>query len=578
MKTDTKWKIVAFTSILITTVIVFHGTLQSPWYFDDQANILENSVVTNLGNAWQQILAPRGLTILTFALNYHFHGFDLRSFHLVNLAIHSINACIIYLILNNIFKDNKFLALMGALIFLAHPINTQAVNYIVQRMTILCSLFTFTATYLYFLARRQFPIYKFFAPRHLFIYIAFLMFSVLAVMTKQNAATLPVMLLLTEFFIISNNQTPLNRKRAFLYLSPLFIAPAVLTMTIVLLPTFSMSSLSVIGNTENLLNSQEITNVPLHYFFTQFTVLWIYIKQLIFPYPQVLDYGYPLVEKLFTLQNIVAGTGLLCVICFAWFIRNRFPLITFGVFWFFVALIVESSFIPLDPIFEHRLYTPIFGYIVILLFLFDSGFKKHSTRNITVFLYVIILISGSIYRNSVWAKPIDFFTNEVNHTYASYRPHMMLANAYYEAGNTDESKRTYDIIVAAIENKSIQNVQPRMLVNIAVAYERFGEYKKAESLLKLALSRNFGYFNAHYNLGVVYYRMGFLKLANDEFKTSSRLRPSSAAALRNYASVSLELGDMSVAEKVLPEVMSLSPVQGRELFNEMQTYKRDKLH
>ncbi|MEJ2472072.1 MAG: hypothetical protein P8Y96_13305 [Desulfuromonadales bacterium] len=127
--------------IVLLGAILYANTLQVPWYMDDINNILDNQAVQSMGNAWQDLFtSARGLVNLTFAVNYAWGGDQVLGFHLVNIAIHLLTSCLVFLLLKRVFRQNVAFAVGGALIFLAHPLQTQAVTYIVQRATSLAAL------------------------------------------------------------------------------------------------------------------------------------------------------------------------------------------------------------------------------------------------------------------------------------------------------------------------------------------------------------------------------------------------------------------------------------------------------
>ncbi|NTU60416.1 MAG: tetratricopeptide repeat protein, partial [Deltaproteobacteria bacterium] len=185
-------------------VLVYAHTLHAPWYLDDHSSILANDAVRNLGEAFSVALeGDRGLTNLTFALNFALGGVRVAGYHLVNIALHLAVSCLTYLLLKRVFPGRRDLALGGSLLFVCHPVQTQAVTYVVQRMTTLSALFFFLGLYLYVRAlERGLPAPRGGSGAAKLRYAGALLCGAAAVLVKQNTAVLPVALLLFESYFV----------------------------------------------------------------------------------------------------------------------------------------------------------------------------------------------------------------------------------------------------------------------------------------------------------------------------------------------------------------------------------------
>ena len=130
---------------------IYSNTFQAPFVFDDQHTIQENAKIRNLHNFYTPdvLRSPRPLVDFTFALNYHFGKLQVFGYHLVNLFIHIANGILVFFLSRMLFRKlsgadnpNSYLAaLFAALIFIAHPLQTQAVTYIAQRYTSMAAFF-----------------------------------------------------------------------------------------------------------------------------------------------------------------------------------------------------------------------------------------------------------------------------------------------------------------------------------------------------------------------------------------------------------------------------------------------------
>lgn len=141
--------------IIFAGFLVYCNTFNMSFNFDDAANIIDNPVVRKLNHEGirQAFETRRGLGILTFQVNYHLSGLSVFSYHLFNLFIHITAALLVYRFLALVLttpcfrngadtnSDSLPVPFFTALLFVVHPVQTQAVTYIVQRFTSLSTLF-----------------------------------------------------------------------------------------------------------------------------------------------------------------------------------------------------------------------------------------------------------------------------------------------------------------------------------------------------------------------------------------------------------------------------------------------------
>ena len=590
---DTTLHLLVFTLLAFLGAALYSNTLQVPWYFDDFASIVDNPNIRNLDLAFQNLLASRGLANLTFALNFHFGGIDTTGYHLVNILIHIITSGLVFLILKRVWKDSLLLPFFGALVFLVHPLQTQAVTYIVQRMTSLSGLFFLLAIYLFLHASTILQGgSRLMSARHVCFYGLSLLSGALAVMFKQNAAVLPVALFLIGFFFPT-----VPRKSCWklgVYLLPFVVVPLWIGLSQLVLPVLGGVAHQGITGTQSQVGSGPIT--PMYYLVTEFTVFWIYIKLLFWPVGQALDYSYPIVKRLLSWPNFLAFGGLLGLIALAVTLYRRRPLISFGIAWFFLTLSVESTIIPLDPVFEHRLYIPMLGFVVVLIDLLANRLSR-KVLIITLTVLSLSLAACTWQRNALWNDPVAFYEDNLARAPWSERVNSTLAKTYIESGRYDDAfvvlKRglkinpynvklndnlgtLYDLTGSpkqAIEalGRAIK-YDPgyyRSYLNLGVVYAGQKEWVAAIEQYEKAINLKFEYEKAHYNLGVAYYIQGRLQDSLQEFKIASDLMPDYASALYNLASVSIELGRVDSARAILPRLARLDAGLFRELQKEI---------
>ena len=392
------------------------------------------------------------------ALNSRIHKLDVTGYHVVNIFIHIINALLMYGLVILTFRtpflkswalkeQANYMALFVGLLFACHPVQTQAVTYIWQRVTSLTMVFYCLSLVMYIKWRlASVKTGSPFFQISVWFYIGSVVSAIFAMKTKEIAFTLPVVITLYEFLFFDG-----TIRRRFLYLVPLLL-------TMLIIPISLLGIDRPIG--EIISDVSDATRVQtgmsrLEYLFTQFAVIVTYIRLLFFPVNQHLDYDYPIYHTFlipevflsFLLLLSLFGSGVYML--FHSRTRNRaFRLVAFGIFWFFIALSVESSIIPIvDVIFEHRIYLPSVGASITLaseIFLLLNKFDKEKVQTIGIgFLCVVIIILSAVTysRNHVWRSEIGLWKDCVAKSPGKVRSHYNLGNAYKDSGDLSNAEK-----------------------------------------------------------------------------------------------------------------------------------------
>ena len=221
----------AFVLLVLLILVPYAKTFKASWHLDDYPNIIENQRVhlkeLNAGSLFNSFFIKKGDTEklsrpiprLTFALNWYFSGTNITGYHILNIAIHIITAFLLYLSIINLFKTpnlrgkyikrrEHFVALLTAVMWAVHPIQIQAVTYIVQRMTLLAALFYLLSIYLYIKARLAD------SPLNQILFIIGCVLSfILAIGSKENTVILPLALLLVEMVFFIDLSSSRERKK-----------------------------------------------------------------------------------------------------------------------------------------------------------------------------------------------------------------------------------------------------------------------------------------------------------------------------------------------------------------------------
>jgi hypothetical protein len=603
-------------------VIVYSNTFHVPFIFDDQSSIVNNEVIREGGNFFRNstgyLYNPRRfIGYLTFALNYRMGGLDVTGYHVFNLAVHVINALLVYALVRltlqtPFFADRgsgvgdrhpgsstsdpqletlNFIALFAGLLFAVHPIQTQAVTYIVQRLTSIMTLFYLLAVILYGRMRVAEESGEGSPGKVLGFYLGSLASVVLAMQTKENAFTLPFAIALYEGMFFRGSFW----KRA-MRLIPFFA-------TMLIIPLSMLDMHKPMGDVISDVSEVTQHKAPvtrLEYLYTQFRVIVTYLRLLVFPVNQNLDYDYPLYHSLFdppvfaSFLFLMALAGLaVCltyrstfgVQCSTLETRNskletRNPrsgvlrLIAFGIFWFFLTLAVESSIIPItDVIYEHRVYLPAAGAFIAtaaLLVTLAGRYQGKIGRKAALaaaVLVVALLGAATFQRNRVWGAGVTLWDDVVKKSPRKVRGYNNLGAALSDAGRKDEAVATLKQAIAidsehpeayynlgrlllfypdriesamAMLKRSIELKQNYYdaYVNLAAAYNRAGQPGDAVTLLETIMIKDADNFadrpDAHFNLGVAYSLVGNVRGAAREAMLLGQLDPRLAGQLEQY--------------------------------------------
>jgi len=529
--------------LLIATLATYIHTLDVPFYLDDFSSIQENPIIYNWQGTFFEIWNTYKLRVvgyLSFALNYQVHQFQVAGYHLINILIHLLTGLALFALMRGLIttpalKNNQtktWLPLIVALIFILNPLQIQAVTYIVQRLASLAALFYIAAMASYIQARLNPKLIT-----KLIWTLTCITFATLAFFTKQNTVTLPIAILLLELIFF-----PGHIRRIILTLiialTTSFIIWYIIATTFNLDP-FSLKSLELL--------SRETTNISRYaYFATQTKVLWTYISLFFWPITSHIDYAYPISQGFFIgtehynwlarimhsqeFWALIAHISLLIIA--AYNLRKR-PLIAFGIFFYYLAHGIESSFIPIkDIIFEHRTYLPNLGLAILTAYFLVVKIPQYS-RIIPITIIAILLILGTFtwQRNQMWRDPVALWQHNVEQSPKKKRAWNILGKHLIQQGkrqaqqgNLKQSKISFNKGIKALQRSiyiKIKNpdgsesisVTPETALNLIVAYKNLHQYKNAFTWINrfLSQSHKFGRLNhAKFliNKGNIYFELG----------------------------------------------------------------------
>jgi len=551
--------------LALVTLTVYSNTLQSPFVFDDVEGITENPYIRIIdidfqklnSAAFKGVYYTRPVANISFALNYYFGRCDVFGYHLVNIIIHCINGILAYFIGLTIFSQMQprhkktldepnqdrvnLMAVFSALFFMVHPLQTEAVTYIIQRMTSISVMFFLLSLFLYIRGRLSHT-----GWRQWTLFFACFLSWVLALGSKQIAITLPLIVIIYEWYFFQDLDTGWLRGNVKYFL-----------MLIVILCVLVVIYQGT-NPIDRILAAYEHRDFTLwERVLTQFRVVIFYISLIFYPDPSRLNLLHHFTTSHSVLDPITTLFSMLTILVFvslAFVFARRNRLISFCILWFFISLVLESSIIGLEMVYEHRLYLPMLGPALIISYLvFHLPFKR-SAWGVVISSAIILSLGTAAYkRNMVWKDEVTLFLDCVKKSPQKARPHNNLSQAFLNQGNYREAER--QAAEALLIKPDYDNAQN----NLGAALLQQGKISEAVQHLSEALRINPDYGDAHSNLGVALLSEGKVMEAVNHFSAALRIKPHNAETHNNLAVALIKQGKIEEAIKHLSEALRINP-------------------
>lgn len=506
--------------IAIVTCCCYSNTWKSAFIFDDYPNIINNQFVKIDSLSWNEIFevfcasfscTNRKLSYLSFAVNYYIDRQDSLWYHVVNISIHIINTILLYAFLLKTLQSNwladrfkehaRWLAWFAAMVWALHPIQTNAVTYIVQRMTSLAVLFALLSLVLWMKGRSLWI-----AGHHRRAWAGWVLATLswgLGLLCKEHIAVLPFLILVHEYLLLQRSTATFQWRwilLGFLLFGLLGFLYLGIEPIACLQATYAQRDFTLY---ERLL--------------TESRVLWHYLSLYFWPEASRfrLLYDYEISRGLFrpvtTFVSIVGWTGCLGA---AFVYRKRYPIFLWAVAWYFVSHSIESSIIPLEIIYEHRMYLPSVGIAFAAVIVGYDVFERLQIRKglfWTACSAVVIMLGTSTFvRNMDYRNAITFYTSELAKAPGSKRIKLNLAITLIKSGAREDG----GALLSELVKEHPEDVQVLQNWHNYVVYELKDEalaeevYQQIEGLL---LAGRFGLRKdgmALWNLATYYYEGG----------------------------------------------------------------------
>jgi len=478
-------------ALVLLGVAIYWNALWGPFLFDD-VDIKEPRTSVRQQN-WSIILhGPRPLLILTYALNYRWAGRQFREldFHVVSLALHLLNAIILWLALRRLAELPKVVVWATPFLFLTSPIQTESVAYISSRSELLAATFYLLALLVFVSSWRE---------KHPWVTAGLVEVCYgCSVTSKQHGLTLPGALLLVDYFLLAGHDWRRMKRNWPTYATLVFLMMTggfVVVREVLNVPSAGFSM-------------REVTWKD--YLFTQFRMYWIYLRLLAVPFGLNADYDIQPSRTLWQHFSWLALAGIVALVGAAVRFRKQRPLVSCGVLLFFLTLFPTSSFYPLlDYAAERRLYLPAIGFLLAALGLVVNRWGE--TRGVVVGLALVTAVygAGTYQRNQVWADPLELWRDTSEKSPGKWRAFNNLGREYSDDGRFTEAAAAYQRAVELIPvNPANRENRAELLSNLGSTYANRGLYTQALEIYQEALRLFGGRARLWTNLGVAEIRLG----------------------------------------------------------------------
>ena len=517
-------------------VLTYANSLSGVFIYDDLIAIPENSTIRNIERIGEVLSPPRNATVtarplanLTLAVNYLVGGVNPIGYHIVNMLIHAGAALLLLGIVRRTLLmpavvgrwggDAHMIALLVALLWAVHPLQTESVTYVVQRVESLAGLFYLLTLYSFIRGNADGGVLKW--------RIMAVASCWLGMATKETMVSAPLMVLLYDRTFISGTFGGAWRRGRVLYIT-LFGS------------WFLLAGLVIKGSGRDNTAGFDAGITSWHYLLTQCGAITQYLRLSVWPDPLVFDYGRAVVRV--PMEVLWQGI-LLSVLAFAagWAVWKRHWLGFVGV-WFFATLAPSSSIVPIvtQTMAEHRMYLPLASVCLMFVVLVYRWAGRYS--GVILCMIASAFCVMTIYRNEKYGSALVLWQDTVEKRPEHSGAQNNLGNALVAAGRAQEAIPHFQRALEITNGKDadVHNNLGRALVDLKRPVE-------AELCFRKALEVNSRHVIAMCNLGWMYSNRSQWDEAESIFVRALQIRPDFAEALHGLGFVASKRNQTQLA-------------------------------
>ena len=560
--------------IVLAGVAVYWNSFAGVFLFDDILSIVENPTIRNWWRLDQVLRPPcelgeavagRPLLNLSLAINYAISGTQTWSYHLVNLLLHLANGLLLFDLLRRTFQRPALspsvgkhalpLAAVIAALWMVHPLQTEAVTYVVERAESLVAMFYLLT--LYGTLRSED------SNRRRWWETLSVVSCLLGMATKEIMVTAPVMVLVYDRCFLSRSWAEAWRRRWKFYL--------LLASTWILLVGLVRSTGLIFRQTEFGVHSRWL------YLLTEPQAILHYLRLAVWPWPLCAEYGYPVStsgrEILPSLVVVlVGGIGVV------WAMAMR-PLWGFLGVWFFGILAPTSSVIPTrEVIVERRMYLPLAAVLTLLVvggYLAGRSMIRRGWLPGRVAVGVgvcLVLVAGvtwgvlTVERNQVYFSVLTMWRDIVAKAPQNVHAHYSLGFVLCDQKQSQEGLKYCERAIqlnrrsnTAVNPRVVKHNEAMIAYNCGLALANMGRHQEAIERYEQAIRAEPEMARAHYNCGIVLAELGRKGEAIAHYQEALHLKPDYFEVHNNWGSLLLNMGHTAEAVGHYQKSIAIAP-------------------
>lgn len=567
--------IIAFLISIVTFIIYIPALSNGFVNWDDNVYVYDNQNIQSLNSDFLKWIFTADsnptwhpLTLLTIGFDYSIWELDAKGYHLTNIVFHILNTILVFMLSVRLVaygslyqKVDKKALISGAItagLFSIHPLHVESVAWISERKDVLSSFF-------YLLALLSYLKYVSIDSKKVVLYLKCLIFFIMALMSKPMAISLPIVLLILDFY-------PLKRLR----ISEIRNSKQVLIEKI---PFFVLSLLSAIitiwvHRISGLLQTFEDIP-PLVRFFAAMRAYIFYLFKMVLPVNLVPIYPYPDNINFFTLQYVGSSVLLLVITFFSIRSLKRGKLFFAVWFYYIITLLPVIGIVKVGGFSAADRYTylPSLGPFLLAGLGVGYFFERYSKKvKITIITLVLltsgILINRTIKQIYIWHDSVTLWSHEI----AVYPETVPLS--YYNLGHAYNSLGSYQQGVKYLDRAIDLNPQYiDALIMRGLAYDALGEYPRAISDFDRAIELSPRNTNAFNNRGMTNCKLGNYQGAINDFNMAVEINPRNASAYNNRGNAYFSLESYKQAIMDYNRAIELNHQNSRAYNNRGNAYK-----
>lgn len=539
--------------LAIFCLTLYFNSLWGIFLFDDYHSVIKNLFIKDarhfrlffLGQYTSEIEIPQGmfrpLLLLTFSFNYFFSGLQPLGYHIINILLHFVNGILLYSFLRLLKPGLPFgLALLSSLLFLAHPLNTEAVIYISSRSDLMVFLFILIGSVCYLKRRFTFAFFSY----------------LFGLLSKETALVFPFLIVMLDFLkpslqenSVDNREISKTKNKYFFYLG---MAAATLIYWLYRQALFGQGA-SITASMHNPVRSF-YSNI-----LTQSAISFYYLRLFIWPHPLTIHHNFPVLNSLFHPFAFFSVTAISLILMLIFMLRKKWPLVSIGLAWYLICLL-PKFYAPLHIVAaEHHFYLPSFGIYLILAVMLKELYVKFKRRFYIAGIGILCLFTLLVwFRNYEFKDASTFWRKSAQTDPSSAIAHHNLGVVYNDIGlypeAEEELKKTLSLAPAYADN-AVKNVAE----NLANTYRLQKRFKEALEEINRIIQLGFYNFGTYLSLGTIYVDMGDGEKAEEAWKKGLSLNSRSAGLLYNLGLLYFQKSQPSQARKFFEQAIQYDP-------------------